>query len=68
MNTIIWSRLKNYKCPACNKLLTDTKGKKIFCSKKHFSVRYARFESMVNYVYRFRKTPKDWDEIILNTT
>ncbi len=73
MNTMIWSRLKNYKCPTCNRILGLDEGE-ISCPKKHFEVDLKKFEEMVNYLYRKRKAPNDWERfckvrpVILNTT
>ncbi len=63
MSTMIWSRLKNYKCPVCNGYLTSIDMKKILCLKGHFSAKYPKFEGMVEHLYRSRKVPDDWKEL-----
>ncbi len=71
---MIWSRLKNYKCPTCNRVLCQGDDGKILCLRGHFSVEYEQFEYMVNLLYRVRKPPDDWkrfckvEQVILNKT
>ncbi len=73
MSTMIWRRLKNNKCPVCNQILVEKKGKRVFCSKKHFSIPYGEFEEVINHLYRKKGFPVEWkkfcgDEIIINKT
>ncbi len=68
MNSMIWRRLKNNKCPICNGVLTEKKGKKVFCSKKHFIIPYKEFEGVINHLYRKKGFPVEWNEFILNKT
>ncbi len=62
MNTMIWRRLKNNKCPICNRVLVESKDKNIFCLKKHFLVTYEQFEEIVNHLYRKKGFLIEWRE------
>lgn len=64
MKKMIWSRLKNNKCPACNSFLKDI-GEYYACSKRGcvFSVSKRRFDAMINEMYAPRPARAPLDNI-----
>lgn len=51
---MIWNRIKSMKCPDCNAVLI--KGQDFMqCSGCSFKIRHAKFEEMVNDMYRTRR-------------
>lgn len=59
---MIWRRLKNNKCPVCNRLLKERKGKKVFCALGHFFVGYKEFEEIINHLYRKKGYLIEWNQ------
>lgn len=66
MSSMIWSRLKNFKCPVCNRVLELDDGE-VLCPRWHLRIPFSKFEEMVNYLYRKRKAPAEWLDLILKT-
>lgn len=61
---MIWSRLKNNKCPQCNSILDSSIDSfDIWCSSQScsFSIRKAKFELIVGDLYKKRPYVNDHD-------
>ncbi|HCC05013.1 TPA: hypothetical protein DEP58_01745 [Patescibacteria group bacterium] len=61
---MIWSRLKNYKCPKCNALLQDS-GQLHTCTKCTFSINKQKFEEIITGKNKKYVEPNraDWEFI-----
>lgn len=57
---MIWGRLKNFKCPECNRGLFHNALKKTYdCAIDGFSISYQKFDSLVGELYGKKALTED---------